>query len=311
MKRLDASDKAILEIRWSPDGEWLSYMAGDEVRLANVETGETRIVGKGASPHITRSHGVIFERNDEIHIAEGSSEKIMFSKNDLVKDSPKREPTLSPDGKRLLFVVCNVYDKKSQSLNAYPYRHFIALSSSSGAKPRLTDEQWYGGYVSWFPDSSRFAHFEFDSTAGPQIHILKSDTLEKEGQVAGLYPSVSPDGTRIAARPRSGGSVVVYSSKGGWDDDAIETTVIKVPTNDTKRPSATPPMWLDNRLLVVVEAEAVFRVDIKKDKAEEMKKFPVPTFRRTPSMVPSPDRELVAMEVQGEDTFELRVGKSA
>ncbi len=309
MKRLDSSEKSILEIRWSSDGVWLSYVAGDEVRLANVETGETRIIAEGNAPLVTRDQQVIFEQNDEIRVAHAKGVRTLFSKSDLVKDSPKREPSLSPDGERLLFLACNIFDKKSQSLNAYPYRHFLATATPAGGRPRLLEEQWYGGYVSWFPDSQRFTHFEFDSTAGPRIHIVRADTGKKEGALSGLYPSISPDGASLAARPRGGGSVVIYTSKGDWGDDAaIGTSVIKLPIDELSRPSATPPQWLDNRLLLIPEASAVFRVDIKREKAEPVK-LPLPTFRRSPSMVISPDRELIAMEIQVDGGYELGVGK--
>ena len=187
-------------------------------------------------------------------------------------------------------------------------RHWWPWPESVCGKARLLREQWYGGAVSWFADSKRFLHFEFDSTAGPQIHIV-SESGEKEGQVAGLYPSVSPDGSRIAAKPRSGGSVVIYASKASWSDEDIDTSVIRIPADEVRRPSATPPIWLDNRLVLVVEGKQVFRVDIKKDKAEELKKFTRPMERRIPTMTASPDRELIAMEVAVEGGFELRVGK--
>ena len=164
--------------------------------------------------------------------------------------------------------------------------------------------------MAWFPDGKRFYHFEFDSTAGPQIHIVGKDGT-KEGRVAGLYPALSPDGNQIAARPRSGGSVVIYAAKSGWSDDEITTSVVRVPATEIRRPSATPPIWLDSRLILVLEGNAVYRIDTKKQKAEVLKKFPSPTERRTPTMVASPDREQVALEVQVEDGFELRVRKSS
>ena len=308
MKRLDASEQSILDISWSPDGKWVSYAAGSEIRLANVESDEIRVIAEGRSPHITTDNRVLFEQNDEIYIATGGGVKRMFFKNDVVKETPKRAPVPSPDGRRMLFCICNVFDKESQSLNSYSHRHFLALATSSGGKAKVLREQWYGGAVSWFADSKRFMHFEFDSTAGPQIHIV-GETGEKEGQVAGLYPSVSPDGTHIAARPRGGGSVVIFTSKGSWNDEEIATSVIRIPADEVRRPSAIPPIWLDNRLLLVLEGEGVFRVDTKKDKAEELKKFTRPMERRIPTMTASPDRELIAMEVAVEGGFELRVGK--
>jgi hypothetical protein len=202
--------------------------------------------------------------------------------------------------------VFNVFDKTSQSLNAYPHRHFIGMSNLFGQKAKMTTQQWYGGDMLWFQDNSRFLHYEFDSTAGPQIHII-SRAGEPEGRVSGLYPSVSPDGRQIAAKPRNGGSTVIYTNKGNWDDKDIGMSVVKIPLEKACRPSATPPIWLDNRTVIVPEGDMVYRIDTKKDKAEPFKKIPMPTDRRKASMVPSPDREHLAMEVAVEGGFELRI----
>ena len=78
MKRIDASEKGIFEISWSPNGEWLTYVLGDdEVRLANVVTNEVRTIGKGRSPSLTKDMKVLLERDDEIVLVEGSGERIL------------------------------------------------------------------------------------------------------------------------------------------------------------------------------------------------------------------------------------------
>ena len=307
MKILDSSDKGILEISWSPDSQWVIYTAGKEIRLANAESGEVRTIGEGTAPRITTENRVLFENEGQIHAAEGTRIRTVVAMSQLVKETPKGLPLPSPDGESMIFVVYNVFDKVSQSLNAYPYRHFIGMATPTGSDARMTKEQWYGGGAFWFPDSSRFAHFEFDSTAGPQIHIATRKG-KKAGQLAGLYPSISPDGSHLAAKPRGGGSIMVYESKGEWDE-SVTMNVIKLPITKSNRPSASPPIWLDNRVVIVVEEEGAFRVDTKRDRAEPIKKFPVPTDRRNPTIVPSPDRELLAMEVAVEGGFELRVSK--
>lgn len=310
MKRLDASPEAIVDIRWSPDGKWITYTLGEEIRLANIETDEIRIIGKGACPCITPDNRVIFEKQGEICLAAGQNTKTLISKSDVVKDTAKGSPLTSPDGEILLFCVFNVFDKASQSLNAYPHRHFIAKSDLSGQKAALTGRQWYGGDATWFPDGARFVHYEFDSTAGPQIHIVDRLDAKEEGKVSGLYPSISPDNRQIAAKPRNGGSIVIYTSKGTWRDSDITTSVIKIPLEKAERPSAVPPVWLDNRTFLVPEGDTVYRVDTKKEKAEPYKKIPLPTDRRKASLVPSFDREHLAMEVPVENGFELRVLKT-
>ena len=72
---------------------------------------------------------------------------------------------------RLAFAACNVFDKESQSLNSYAHRHFICIAGSDGKRPTVTRQQWYGGSISWFPDSSALLHFEFDSTGGPPLPL--------------------------------------------------------------------------------------------------------------------------------------------
>ncbi|MCP4679036.1 MAG: hypothetical protein GY854_26805 [Deltaproteobacteria bacterium] len=305
MKRIDASKDGFFEASWSPDGKWLTYVAGeDEVRLANVETGEMRVVGKGLSPGITKDNAVVLGRDQQIVLVTGGGEKVLLSKKDLVKDTPKQGPSVSPDGSLALASVCNVFDKESQSKNAYAYRHFLAVVPIGGGKPRLTREQWYGGASVWFPDGKRFAHFEFDSTGGPQTHIVAVDGTH-EGTLAGLYPSISPDGTRLAVRPRGGGSLVVYTSKSSWNNIDVETSVMRIPGGGETRTSATPPIWLDNRHTLVVESGRIWRIDTKRDKPEEMKKLPAPTERRKHSMIASPSRNMLAIEVEAGEGFEL------
>jgi Tol biopolymer transport system component len=307
MKSIDSSKEGIFGISWSRDGKWLAYVQGDkQVRLANVDSGEIRDIGEGSCPFIAPEQQVVLERNDEILLISAGKEKILVSTKDISKDSSKRDPSLSPDGQTLVFTVNQVFDKESQTLNAYPMRHFLAIASPIKSKPILTKEQCYGGTTSWFPDSKHFVHGEFDSTAGPQIHVV--DLMGKRlGTVAGLYPSVSPDGTRIAARPRGGGALAVYSTKSTWDNDKIELEVTTIPGVAVSKPNANPAVWLDNRLILADEGGTLWRIDTKQNKAEEAKKLPLPTERRTQSMVASPERNLIAMEVPTDDGFELRI----
>jgi Tol biopolymer transport system component len=306
MKRIDASKQGIFDITWSSDGEWLCYVSGEEIRLANVETGEIRDIGPGSSPSVTDDLKVVFERQDEIFIMNGSDTKPLVTKNQLIKDTPKRSPLISPDGKQVLFVICNVFDKVSQAQNAYQYRHFVGFVSVDKGKQQLTQSQWYGGSATWFPNNQSIAHFGFDSTAGPRVHVI-SHNGESQGALAGTYPGVSPDSNRLAVRPRSGSSLVVYSTKGGWSDDEVEMSVVKIPAETEVRASATPPIWLDNRLVLLSSEGKIWRVDTRGDKAEEMKKLPVPTERRKYSMIAAPNREKLAMEVTVENGFELQV----
>ncbi len=306
MKRLDASEHAVTDISWSPDGKWVAYVLGEEIRIANIETNEIRIIGQGTSPRITSDMRIIFEKQGEIYVAAAGNVRSIISKSDIVKETNKGFPIPSPNGETLLFCVFNVFDKVSQSLNAYPYRHFIGQSNLVGQKAKVTSQQWYGGDMVWFDHSQSYLHYEFDSTVGPQIRMINIEG-KAQCKMIGLYPSISPDSRQVAAKPRNGGAVVIYSTKGEWSNDSITTEVIKIPLDKSVRPSAVAPIWLDNRTLIVPEGDNVFRIDTKKDKAETLKKIPLPTNRRRTSMVPSPDRENIAMELEVEGGFELRV----
>ncbi|MBW2276878.1 MAG: PD40 domain-containing protein [Deltaproteobacteria bacterium] len=307
MKRIDGSETGIFDIAWSPDSQWLTYLRGeDEICMAQVDSGDIRVIGPGGSPGLTADLSVVIERDDEIVLVSGGGEKTLVGKSALLKGSPKRAPLVSPDGSKLLFVVCNVFDKKSEAQNAYAYRHFIGISGADGSKPLLTGEQWYGGSSCWFPDSNKLTHYEFDSTGGARVHVV-NDKGEPEGTVFGLFPSVSPDGQRIACKPRGGGTIVLYTNHGGsWARDAVEATVLKLPESQG-RISATPPQWLDNRLVLVDEGGKLWRVDTRKDNADEMTKLPLPTTRGRHAMAISPSRELLALEVEAAAGFELCV----
>jgi hypothetical protein len=311
MKRIDADEHGILDISWSPDGRWLTYVRkGGEVCLADAGTGEIRVVGPGASPCLRPDNSVVFEREDEIAIATGAGTRALVSRGDLVKGAPKRAPLLDPTGNRALFVVCNVFDKESQSKNAYPYRSFLGLVDIATGRASVTGEQWYGGSASWFPDGEAFAHHEFDSTGGARVHVVTRGG-ESRGVMFGLFPSVSPDGRQIACKPRGGGNIVVYSSRdGGWGEDEVDVAVFKLPESDG-RISATPPLWLDTRLVLIDEGGRLLRVDTRKEKSEELKRVPAPVRRGTRNMALSPDREWLALEREAGAGFELVVAPLA
>lgn len=306
MKRIDGSEAGIFDIAWSPDSQWLTYIRGEnEICMAQVDTGEIRVIGPGGSPGLTADLSVVIERDDKIVRITGAGEKTVIDTNAIIKGTPKRLPLVSPDGSKVLFAVCNVFDKESQSKNAYAYRHFMGVAGIDGSKPLITRQQWYGGSSCWFPDGSKFVHYEFDSTGGARVHVVSAKG-ELEGTMFGLFPAVSPDGQRIVCKPRGGGTVVLYTSRGSWTKEEIESSVLKLPESQG-RISATPPQWLDNRLALVDEGGKLWRVDTRKDNAEEMKKLPAPTMRGRHAMAISPSRDLLALEVETESGFELRV----
>ena len=122
----------------------------------------------------------------------------------------------------------------------------------------------------------------------------------------GLHPAISPDGVRIACKPKNGGNIVIYSGKDGWDKDSVVTNVIRIP-DSTGRLTGSPPQWLDNRLVLTEDSGKLWRVDTRKESSEEMKKVPVPTGRGSSTMSLSPSRELLAAEITTERGYELVV----
>lgn len=308
MKRIDASREGIVGLSWSQDGRWVTYVRGDDlVCLTDVTTGEIREIGPGASPNVTPSSSILMERDGQIIEVTAGGVRAVVGAAELIRNTPKRAPVLAPNGEAFLFVVTNVFDKGSQAKNAYPHRHFLGLGDLRGGRSTLTEEQWYGGTATWFPDGKRFAHYEFDSTGGARVHVVGAAGA-REGTAFGLYPSPSPDGTRLACRPKNGGSIVVYTTRDGrWDKESVETAVFRVPSSDG-RLSANEPAWLDNRYVLVDEGGVVWRIDTRKDDPEELKKLPPPTVRGARTMALSPSREIVAIETPIEDGFELRVG---
>ena len=308
MKRVDFSETGICDISWSPNGEWLTYVRNeDEICRVRLIDGEPTVVSRGSSPCFNSDNNIIFEQTDEIFLNAGGKNSLIIGKADVVSGTPKRRPCVSPDGKKLVFVVDSVFHKESESRNAYPYRSFLGIANATGsASPKiLGSQQWYGGTVTWFPGNESFLHYEFDSTGGARIHMsnLKG---EKLGTIFGLFPAISPDEKRLACKPKGGQSVVVYVSKGeAWDMEDVDIVVTKLPEGG--RLTGSPPIWIDNRFVLIDEAGKVFRVDTRKQEAEVMKKIPTPVQRGTQTMSPSPSRDRIAVETQTDSGFELHV----
>ena len=308
MQRIDFSEKGICDISWSPDGKRLTYVRNDDEICQVDSTGGTpRVVTQGVSPCFNDSNDIIFERDDEIYIHSGGSDALLIGKADVISGTPKRRPSSASDGKKLVFVIDNVFHKQSESRNAYPFRSFLGVADASKRPhPRiLPDQQWYGGTVTWFPDNEKFLHYEFDSTGGARIHMTNLKG-EKLGTIFGLFPAISPDRKRLACKPKGGQGVVVYVSKSEeWDMDNVETDVTKLPEGG--RLSGSPPIWVDNRFILIDEAGKLFRVDTRKHESEEMKKIPTPVQRGTYTMVSSPARDRLAVETDTDGGFELHV----
>lgn len=308
MSVVDSVKDGFGDMTWSPDGNWLTYVRnGDEICKTRVTGGGAIAVTKGYSPCFTSDNDIIFERDDEIYIHSGSQDRLLVGKSDIVSETPKRKPKTSLDGKRFIFVIDSVFHKDSELKNAYPYRSFLGVGKAGlkASGKMLPAQQWYGGAITWLPNNDHFLHYEFDSTGGARVHMTNLEG-ENLGTIFGLMPSISPDEKRIACKPKSGQSVVVYVNKQDeWDMQNVETVVTKL--SEGGRISGTPPLWLDNRSVLVDEGGKLYRVDTRKQETVEVKKIPTPALRGTHTMALSPSRERIAVEVETEDGFELHI----
>ncbi len=308
MKPVDFSEQGIVEIAWSSDSKELVYVKDTDKIFRSSVTGNSAPIGvaTGNHPGFNADGNIIFEKDDQICLSKDGSIKVLIKRGEVVTGSANRKPSVSIDGKKIIYVLDNIFHKQSQDKNAYPYRSFLAMANATGSpKPViLSKQQWYGGNVTWMQNGG-FLHYEYDSTSGARIHMVdeKGDDI---AVVSGLYPSISPDLKRIACKPKGGQSVVIYLKKGDtWDDQNLNTTVIKLPAGG--KLSGSSPLWIDNRFVLIDEAQKIFRVDINKQTAEEIKKIPVPVFRGSKTMSLSPNRELLAIEVETDNGFELQI----
>jgi Tol biopolymer transport system component len=308
MKCLDRSTQGFTDMTWSPDGRRLAWVKDfDSICVVDVDEDASPImVASGTHPAFTADGTLLLERKDEIFRTTASGDRRFIGLNELLDNTPKRMPFCSPDGKRVIFVVDNIFHKESQSRNAYPYRTFLAMASTDDAiRPALLPhQQWCGGTISWMPnDNSGFLHYEYDSTAGARIHMVDAEGNTRM-TTFGLFPAMSPDGRRLACKPKGGQNIVVYTRQGDlWEREHLDTAVCRLPEGG--RLTGSSPLWLDNRYLLVDEGGKVFRVDSHKQRAEEITSIPAPALRGSETMCLSPDRTRLALERDAGDAFEL------
>jgi len=308
MKRVDQSETGFSDLTWSPDGTQVAYVRGeDEICRSAVDTDAVpMMVARGVCPAFNVDGGILFEKGDEILLNRNGTTAVFIGRSDVIEGTAKRRPCTSMDGKSLLFVIDNVFHKDSQSKNAWPWRTFLGMARATSApRPKiLPRQQWYGGDFTFLPDGG-FLHYEYDSTAGARIHMVDVNG-ETVFTTFGLYPAVSPDGRRLACKPKGGQALVIHTRRGDtWNGEELDTVVCKLPEGG--RLSGSPPIWTDNRFVLMDENNQLFRVDTRNQSVEEMKKIPAPALRGSHTMAISPDRGRLALEVPVDGGFEIRV----
>jgi len=309
-KSLDSNEHIGLA-SWSPDGRLIAYEKSEnEIWLTGPELDPppAKLVSDGRHPSWIDSETVVFESSGEIVSIDvnKASRYVQVSNKDISQGSVKSRPVAHPDSGRFLFCCHAMFDRESQSNNAYDYRHFLAIRDMGKKKNIMTRQQWYGGTSVWFPEGERIAHFEFDSTGGARVHVLTAEGGE-EAFMGGHYPSVSPSGLEIAARPRGGGGLLVYRQKDGrWDTDNLESIVLRLP-EASGRLSANHPWWLDERTIVIEEGKKIYKLDVRSEDAQTLVELPQLSVRGVPTMWPSPDGRLLLLTGESDDTASLEV----
>ncbi len=296
---------------WSPDGQQLAYLKGEkEIWVAESRAGREprRVLDPGTHPCWIGKDQLLAESSGELALAEPDrpGRKVLVSRSDIHSPSAKNHPIAFPATGAFVFACHFLFDRESQSKNAYANRHLLAVGSLKENKVTLIRQQWYGGTLVFFPNGERFAHFEFDSTGGAQIHVVSMNGKE-EAVMGGHFPAPSPSGAEIAAKPKGGGGLLVIRRKGeAWDTDALETLVLRLP-EASGRLSANPPWWLDERTVIVEEGRKLFRLDVRSEKSSLWMEIPGLAERGEATLWPSPDRSRLAAVVRADETDQLVV----
>ena len=132
--------------------------------------------------------------------ADGSGRKVLTSKDDFSAD-----PALSPDGKRIAFVVID--DDRMTGL-------YVMNADGSGRKRLVPKGDTDIFAPSWSPDSKRIAFCTIvwskkNSSLKPRLYIVNADgeNLKRLDKADGMMPIWSPDGKRLLfTREENGGN---------------------------------------------------------------------------------------------------------
>ena len=205
------------DLAWSPDGMSLAY-ALDGMRILDVSSGESRqIMACGKFAHACTfewspdGSTIAVAQDDQIELvsADGSSSTSLTPVGlDVGTDETVRDPTWSPDGRRIAFVVPGYGPEE-------PDRLYAVDTSGSGLRLLVEEPPGYRIGVQtpeWSPDGSKIAYIASgewsNDTWRINVTVIEADgsnptEVLQAGRCfcLGFSPGLawSPDGTQLAA----------------------------------------------------------------------------------------------------------------
>jgi Tol biopolymer transport system component len=206
---------------WAPDGKRVAYTQFAKNQSFLLISGKPAGSGDDVFPFAAnwlRGNRILYTGNGKIHVtnvASGKTEEVPFSAEvtlnrpsyqhktvhlDSAASQPVRgivSPTLSPDGKRIVFEALN---------------QLWVLDIGGKPKP-LTNDAYYKEDPAWSPDGTRLA-YSSDKAGTEDIYILDLATkVEKrittDAASAEVGSAWSPDGKQLAYQDQSGATYVL------------------------------------------------------------------------------------------------------
>ena len=208
---------------YAPDGQSILYSRGDGMLQLRVspDTGEpigepTPVTGIGGPPSFVRRVSFsadgkkaaysLVRRSESISAVflQPKSATALGSPVALVSNASERNnyPSFSPDGKRIVFVSCNVSGTGC---------HVWLMNTDGSNQTQLTAGEGSQIVPNWFPDMSQVAYVS--NRTGHHSYWAINLESKREKMLLDLpggidYARLSPDGKQIVFNSKRGGSVI-------------------------------------------------------------------------------------------------------